>query len=47
MIKSIQEELQELSSIPILENELIWICRVTDEKESKDLPNSHHSETTE
>jgi hypothetical protein len=27
----LKEELERLKSIPILENELMWICRVIDE----------------
>ena len=47
MIESDIQELKELSTIPILENELTWICRVTDEQESKELPNLYDSETSE
>jgi len=45
MTKSIQEELIELSTIPILENELLWSCRVFDEQEQKELPSSDDSES--
>jgi hypothetical protein len=43
--KSDQKELQELSKIPILENELMWICRVTDEEQLKQLPDKDQSES--
>jgi hypothetical protein len=45
MTESKDQELQELSNIPILENELMWICRVTDEKQLKQLPDKDQSES--
>ena len=45
MNKSIQDELQELSDIPILESEVMWIAQVTSEEQSKELPNSSVSES--
>jgi hypothetical protein len=47
MTKTIQEELLELSTIPILENELMWIARVIDEQEPKQLPSPGDSESPE
>jgi len=46
MSKTIQEELEELSTIPVLENELFWIARVTSEEQSKELPDSDDIETS-
>ena len=46
MNKTIQEELQELSDIPILESEVMWIARVTSEEQSKELQDSDDSETS-
>ena len=43
MTKTIQEELEELSTIPILENELTWIARVVPEESSKELSSTDDS----
>jgi hypothetical protein len=34
-LMSAEEEMKIIKSIPILENELTWICRVTDESLKK------------
>jgi hypothetical protein len=45
--KSEIQELQELYTIPILENELIWIARVISEESTKELPDTDTNETSQ
>jgi hypothetical protein len=47
MTESNQKELQELSKIPILENELMWIARVISEESAKELPDTDTNETSQ